>query len=282
MSTIEHVTDTAFWVATYRAREGERKDALFRDPLAGRLADARGRAMAAEMPGGALVGWTVVLRTRIIDAFITSAIADGYDCVLNLGAGLDTRPYRMTLPAGLLWVEADFPSTIDFKEQTLAGEKPRCRLERKKVDLSNDAARRALFADIAARAQKVLVITEGVVPYLSNDEVARLADDLHAQPCFQAWVMEYVGSARWRRILMRARRRSLKNAPMRFAPGDWSAFFRTHHWEVKDVRHFAIEAQQVRRPPPLPMWMRLVYRVIPDRIRKKMQHGFGYAILTRR
>ena len=31
---IENVSDTAFWVAHHRALEGERADALFRDPLA--------------------------------------------------------------------------------------------------------------------------------------------------------------------------------------------------------------------------------------------------------
>ncbi len=46
---IAHVTDTAFWVATYRANESARPDALFRDPLAGKLADARGRAIADQV-----------------------------------------------------------------------------------------------------------------------------------------------------------------------------------------------------------------------------------------
>jgi methyltransferase (TIGR00027 family) len=284
MSAIEHVTDTAFWVATYRAREGERADALFHDPLAARLADARGRAIAAEMPGGPLVGWTVVLRTRIIDDFIMGAIADGFDCVLNLGAGLDTRPYRMTLPPELLWVEADFPSTIDFKEQTLAGETPRCRLERRSVDLSNDSARRALFADVAARAQKILVITEGVVPYLANREVAALADDLYAQPRFQAWIAEHVrgGATRWRRLLVRARRRRLKNAPLRFRPRDWSEFFVTHGWRATDVRYFGDEAERVRRPAPLSGWMRALFFLAPRRLRKKLVRTMGYALLTRR
>lgn len=36
--SIEHVMDTAFWVASDRALEGERPDALFRDPLAAVLA----------------------------------------------------------------------------------------------------------------------------------------------------------------------------------------------------------------------------------------------------
>jgi methyltransferase (TIGR00027 family) len=283
MSTIGHVTDTAFWVATYRAREGERADALFHDPLAAKLADGRGRAMAAEVPGGEMVGWSVVLRTCIIDELVLGAIAESCDCVLNLGAGLDTRPYRMALPPQLLWIEADFPSTIDYKNELLAGEQPRCRLERKKADLSNPDVRAKLFADVAARAQKILVITEGLVPYLSNDEVAALADDLHAEPRFFGWIMESVGlrSTPIRRLLMRARRRHLKNAPMRFQPGNWAAFFADRGWQAKQVRYFAVEAERRRRPAPLSFWMRAALRLAPPGMRERMRRSFGYALLTR-
>ena len=45
---------------------------------------------------------------------VLSAIAQGVGTVLNLGAGLDTRPHRMALPQELLWIEADFPSMLEF------------------------------------------------------------------------------------------------------------------------------------------------------------------------
>jgi O-methyltransferase involved in polyketide biosynthesis len=38
---IRNVSDTALWVATYRALESERPDALFNDPFARRLAGVR-------------------------------------------------------------------------------------------------------------------------------------------------------------------------------------------------------------------------------------------------
>jgi O-methyltransferase involved in polyketide biosynthesis len=37
-SKIRNISDTARWVAVYRARENERPDAVFRDPFARRLA----------------------------------------------------------------------------------------------------------------------------------------------------------------------------------------------------------------------------------------------------
>ena len=75
--------------------------------------------------------------------------------VLCLGAGLDTRPYRLALPSALVWIEVDFPATIAYKEEHLQGEVPHCRLERSGVDLADSGARRELLARIAERAGRV-------------------------------------------------------------------------------------------------------------------------------
>jgi O-methyltransferase involved in polyketide biosynthesis len=72
---------------------------LFRDPFAERLAGEQGRAIVAATPRMSRSGYWLVARTKIIDDTIAEAIADGCDRVLNLAAGLDTRPYRLDLPA---------------------------------------------------------------------------------------------------------------------------------------------------------------------------------------
>src|SRR5437667_7127565 len=111
-SLIKGVSDTAFMVAAWRAAESERPDALFRDPFAGRLAGQHGRAIIASLNRSFLRGWQVVIRTVIIDELIQKAVAAGTDSIVNLGAGLDARPYRMELPAGLRWIEVDYPHVI--------------------------------------------------------------------------------------------------------------------------------------------------------------------------
>ena len=149
---VRNVSDTALFVAHYRALEGTRPDALFHDPLAARLAGERGRRIGESMSKALMGGWSIAIRTVIIDGYITRLLSLGIDTVLNLGAGLDTRPYRMELPAALRWVEVDFPQLIDLKERELAGETPRCRLERVKLDLGDAAARRAFFARSGRRS----------------------------------------------------------------------------------------------------------------------------------
>jgi methyltransferase (TIGR00027 family) len=280
---ISHVSDTAFWVASYRAAESARPDALFHDPLAARLADTRGRAIADNIAGGYEVAWVVVIRTLIIDDFIREAIAAGCDTILNLGAGLDTRPYRLELPASLRWIEVDFASTIDFKNERLAGETPRCRLERRAVDLGDAAARRALLDDVDAGSRNVLVLTEGVVGYLANEEVAALAADLHARPHIAHWVLEY-SSALFRkieRIVSRRRRRQMSNAPVRFDPGDWRAFFAGRGWTPKEIRYFTPEGERHGRPPPVPRWMMLAVRVLTLNNPSAVRENVGFALLQR-
>ena len=91
---ITHISDTALWVATYRADESTRPDALFRDELAGILAGERGRRIADAMPYPKIIAWGMVIRTVSVDALIQRAITLGIDTVINLGAGLDTRRGR--------------------------------------------------------------------------------------------------------------------------------------------------------------------------------------------
>src|SRR5262245_61281264 len=98
----------------------------------------------------------------------------GVRTVFSLGAGLDTRPWRLDLPAGVCWIEADFPHMIAYKGRALAGETPRCRLEQIPADLSDPASRDAVFE--RAPAKGGLAITEGVLMYLSAETVNALAD----------------------------------------------------------------------------------------------------------
>src|SRR6516165_9063700 len=89
---IRDVSDTAFMIASYRAMEGERQDALFDDPLAGKLAGEHGRKIIASLgrAGGRgvlwsrIMAWMVALRTHIIDDFIRSSLSQGTDAVLCL------------------------------------------------------------------------------------------------------------------------------------------------------------------------------------------------------
>jgi methyltransferase (TIGR00027 family) len=280
---IANVSDTAFWVAHYRAVETERPDALFRDPLAKVLAGDRGKAIAESMPVSFFTRQALAIRTCVIDDYIRFALAKGIDAVVNLGAGLDTRPYRMDLPSNLLWVEADYPQVVEYKEERLSLESPRCRLERARVNLANANERRELLANIRARTSKVMILTEGVIPYLSAEEVGSLADDLKAIERVLYWIVDYHSPkiARLRRRFGLQRR--MQNAPFRFTPPDWFAFFRENGWYASEVRYLPEEAERLRRPIQIPLRYRLFLRMLELFRSKKQREEFrklsGYVML---
>jgi methyltransferase (TIGR00027 family) len=249
---IRNVSDTARLVAIDRAVESERPDALFRDPFARRLAGQRGARIAKSNPLGVRkggVGWPIVTRTYVIDQMIQAHIAQGGDMVVNLAAGLDTRPYRMELPSSLQWIEVDLPEILAHKEEILRGEKPVCSLERVRLDLSDVPARRELFARLGRQSRKALVISEGLVVYLSSDEVALLAQDLAAQPGFRSWILDMVSP----KLLATLQKRMTSNlkqaAPFKFAPEEGPAFFAKFGWAVVEANSLLRAAARVHRLP---------------------------------
>jgi len=244
---IRNVSDTARWVAVYRARETERPDAHFRDPFARRLAGERGEQIAKSMPLGRDSDWSMITRTCLGDDLINEQVQQGTDMVINLAAGLDARPYRMQLPASLKWVEVDLPEILSYKEEILRDEKPVCSLERIRLDLSNAPARRDLFTQLGGRCTKALIITEGLLIYLTPDDVAGLAKDLGAPPSFQSWILDIASPGLLRMLAKKMAKQLHHAAPFKFAPPEGPNFFITYGWKPVDVRSLLKNAARLKR-----------------------------------
>lgn len=256
---IRNVSDTALWVAIYRAHETERPDALFRDPFARKLAGERGEQIAKGLKK-AQPEWPYAARTLRFDQMVRSRVEQGADMVINLAAGLDTRPYRMDLPAKLQWVEVDLPEITDYKERILAGEKPRCSLQRVKLDLADVPARRKLFAELGSRAKKALVMSEGLLVYLSREQVLELADDLAAQPSFKDWGIDLCSPGLLEMLQKNIKQLGEAGAPLKFAPPEGPEFFLPAGWKPAEVYSMLKTAAELKR---LPLLLRL-FALLPD------------------
>jgi methyltransferase (TIGR00027 family) len=248
---IRDISDTARWVAIYRARETDRPDAAFRDPFARALAGERGEQIANAVAGDD-VSWSFTARTCLFDTFITKLAQQGVDLVVNLAAGLDARPYRMNLPPLLRWVEVDLPDILDYKEAVLRDAQPVCQLERVRLDLTNADARRGLFARLGRSATNALVITEGLLIYLMRDEVSELARDLAAPESFAHWVLDIASPGLI--DMMKQRTGDVMNqagAPFLFGPPEGPPFFVPLGWTPADVRSIIKAASTLERLPPM-------------------------------
>jgi methyltransferase (TIGR00027 family) len=244
---IRDIGDTARWAAAYRARETERPNRLFEDPFARELAGTRGAEIAAAMPFSEKNEWGWITRTYLFDRFVTEQVEAGVTQVVNLGAGLDTRPYRLALPPSLHWIEIDLPAVLESKEEILSSAVPRCRLERIRCDLSDVGARQKVFSTLQPPDGGALILTEGVLVYLSEQEVGALASDLSAVAGFDHWVLELVSPGLLRMLQKRLRPLQEANVLPKFAPNAGPHFFEPWGWRPAVVRSLLKTAARLKR-----------------------------------
>jgi methyltransferase (TIGR00027 family) len=163
-----------------RAGERDRPDRLVDDPWAAALAGDEGMAwLAARTPESVV---PIVIRTRYFDDWLGDvAIAGPIRQVALLGAGLDTRAWRLPWRDGTVVLEIDRGEVLDAKDGIMrsASATPACE-------------RRPVAADLAAGWSDALVgagfdpqaptafLAEGILFYLPNDAVAAVLDGITA------------------------------------------------------------------------------------------------------
>lgn len=256
-SEIQHVSDTAFWVATYRAMETERADALFQDHYAKILIGDRGQKLVTAMKSySKYTYWTLSIRTRLIDDYIYKYVNLGITTIINVGAGLDTRPYRLKLPSSIKWIEIDFPEVVEYKTQKLKDEKPICSLERIGLDLSNRTQRKNLFSDLNQKFGAALILTEGVIPYLEESMVSELGEDLKTFSNFRFWIADYYTPAMYAQFQNPKFSKLLGNSPFRFFPQNWFGLFEKCGWVKKEIQFLSDEGERLGRSFPISWWMK--------------------------
>ena len=182
MSTIqvqlEGVEETLLIPLWARAEETRRPDALVRDPYAlemvGRLAYDFGK-----FKGDQASQTGIAIRTAVLDEAVGSFLAaHPGGVVLNLAAGLDTRFYRVGEPAAR-WYEVDLPNAAALRRQIFGA----CGYDAEETDRHRFIAGSVLEpawldAVEAAPGTPVLVIVEGLLMYLTREEIRTLLHSL--------------------------------------------------------------------------------------------------------
>jgi methyltransferase (TIGR00027 family) len=176
--SIDALEATARWTAAVRALETARQDRLVDDPWAEELAGSEGRAwIEGRTPESVL---PIVLRTRYFDEWLEGVMAEGaIQQVVVLGAGLDTRSYRLPWPAGTRLFELDQEAVLDHKESVLAraGVTPRCARRVIAADLFGDWPAALAAAGFDTQRPAVWLL-EGLLFYLPREQVVRILDQV--------------------------------------------------------------------------------------------------------
>ena len=190
---------TALGVAWVRALESERPDRLFDDPLARHFvaasgwkppdvagwegADGTGRPENDAARTLRVLAQSVIVRTKFLDDLLAEVWEDGGGRqVVILGAGLDTRAFRLHWPPNSRCFELDVPAVLDFKEEVVdgAGAEPACDRVALPADLLTGDWPGLLLRAGFNPDEPTIWIAEGLLIYFSQEENDRLLDQIGA------------------------------------------------------------------------------------------------------
>ncbi len=188
----------------------------------------------------------VGLRARQLDDWARAFLADHPDAtVLHLGCGLDSRMLRLDPEGVLRWFDLDQPHVIDLR-QRLYPEHGNYRMIRASV------TERGWLAEIPTD-RPVLIIAEGLLPYLTPDEVRDLLRRLTDH--FATGELIFDGVAPWVARIVK---------PFRWSAGDgreierWNRRLRladraglTAHSERIPIRRYRVLYRLMDAVPPL-------------------------------
>jgi methyltransferase (TIGR00027 family) len=170
----------------------------------------------------------MLCRKRYADDQVTTAVAAGVDQIVVLGAGMDTRGYRLAGSARV--VEVDLPANIDTKHarvRAALGAVPD-HVHLVPVDFETDDLAEALTAAGVEIDRPVMVVWEAVTQYLTEDAVRHIL----------TWLAKAASGSRL--IFTYLRRDFLDGTHSYQAEGAYRDFVQRHR-----VWHFGLTPDQV-------------------------------------
>jgi len=135
-----------------------------------------------------------------------------------------------------------------------------------------------LFAKLGEQTKKAVIITEGVVAYLTNEQAFRLSQDLFAISSFQYWIMDFRQGKYRRSHYRKGLQKMLKNTPLRLELKNPLEFFSKDGWRIEEKIFILDEAGRVgRKMPFLFPWSMLMY-LFPKEFKVKGNKTYGYVM----
>ena len=175
MRLMKPISNIAFYCCGVRMQDAARENPVCGDVYAKLFMDAYGRRIYDEFKEQTLSNVCVIVRHRIIDDVLRNMLASSPDlCVVTIGSGFDSRPYRL---AGGIWFELDEPLVMAYKNVRLPISKCTNPLYRIPIDFCTESLEEKLSA-ISQPAAPVVFILEGVLIYLNENEIRKLLEVL--------------------------------------------------------------------------------------------------------
>ncbi len=162
------ISNTAYYCCGVRMLDAEYSRSICNDRFAKRFMDKRGMQIFEPFKNETLPNLGSVVRCRMIDDAIRQQLTEKPDSlIISIGAGFDTRPYR--IDSGV-WIEVDEPQIITYKNDKLPIAECKNKLTRISIDFSKDTLHEKL-ADYCCDQTNFIIVIEGVFMYLENNAI---------------------------------------------------------------------------------------------------------------
>ncbi len=161
------VSNTAFYCCGVRMDDARRKRPVCNDIHAHKFMDRRGLEIYQPFRTETMPNISNISRCRLIDDLVAAELAKSASVtVVTIGAGFDTRPYRLD---GGTWIEIDEPQVIEYKNERLPVAECANALTRIPIDFARDSLLEKLSPIEAS--ENVVIVIEGVFIYLDAPSI---------------------------------------------------------------------------------------------------------------
>lgn len=248
-----NIAQTAIVSAGCRALEHTRSDAIIQDPYACLFLDKKHDAIFQSFQKSAsfnLFNTSIAVRTSVIDKMLNDVIYDkNIQQVVHLGAGFDTRPYRMSLPKSLIWWEIDHTQIIDYKAKTLSSTDANCDVFSQKIDLNNVDEMICFLNEKVDTRKRTLVLSEGLLIYLNEETVTDYLSIFSNMHHFSHWITD-IGTKNNKSSEMDKSTSQFGELLdyMKFFTHPEERIFIDNNWKIVEQKDLAIEAIELSRP----------------------------------
>ena len=160
------IEETLYLTLCGRALDNHLPDPILADPMAEQLVRKLGYDCGRfRLSASPIIN--IAHRAKKLDEIARRFIARHPDAVgLDLGAGLDTRVFRLDPPAGVDWYDVDFPEIIAARERLLP---PRAHAHGIGADLTDPA-----WLDGVPGDRPAVIVADGLLAFLTPDDMTAL------------------------------------------------------------------------------------------------------------
>ena len=160
------ISTTAYYTLGVRSWDASRPKPACGDTFAKYFMNDEAKAVWEKFKDYKMPNISNASRHAIIDNYLREALQAANDAtVVIIGAGFDTRAYRIT---GGRWIELDEEPIISYKESVLPPAKASNSLTRIPIDFSRESIQQKLFS--FATKKRTHIVVEGVLMYLDNKQ----------------------------------------------------------------------------------------------------------------